>query len=120
MSSDFVPVLVLMAIAALIAVAIPLLAAPLGVRRPDPVKDAPYECGVSEIEGLEKRTSIRYYMTSLLFIIFDIEIAFLYPWAVVMRKFDSRLFVFTEMVVFLGVLFLSYLWVWKRGALEWD
>ena len=120
MPSEFLPVLVLMAIGALVAIAIPVLSYLLGKNRPDPVKQAPYECGVAEIDSLEKRTFIRYYMTSLLFIVFDIEIAFLYPWAVVVKKFDSRLFVFGEMMLFLGVLLLAYAWVWKKGALEWE
>src|SRR5438132_488736 len=97
MASDFLPVLVLGAIAALVAIIIPILSSLLGNHRPDPVKLATYECGVAEIEAVRKRTHIRYYMTSLLFIVFDVEISFLYPWAVVMRKFDSRLFVFGEM-----------------------
>ena len=120
MPGDFVPVLVLMIVAGVIAVAIPVLSSLLGRNRPNATKGEPFECGVAELDSMKKRTSIRYYMVALLFIIFDIEIAFLYPWAVVLRRFDSRVFVFTEMVVFLGVLGLAYAWVWKKGALEWD
>jgi NADH-quinone oxidoreductase subunit A len=120
MPSDFAPVLVLMLIAALVAVAIPVLSSLLGPRRPDPVKQATYECGVAEIDSVRRRTFIRYYLTALLFIVFDIEIAFLYPWAVVVRRFDAKLFVFGEMMLFLGVLLIAYAWVWRKGGLEWD
>ena len=118
--SDFVPILVLILIAALVAAAIPILSSMLGQRRPDPVKDATYECGVAEMDSVRKRTFIRYYMTSLMFIVFDVEIAFLYPWAVVIKRADPKLFMFGEMMLFLGVLFLAYAWVWKKGALEWE
>jgi NADH-quinone oxidoreductase subunit A len=120
MPADFLPVLVLMALAAVVALAIPILSALLGQRRPDAVKSAAYECGVAEVDLAPRRTHIRYYMTALLFIVFDIEIAFLYPWAVVLRRFDARLFVFGEMALFLAVLFLAYVWLWKKGGLEWD
>ena len=59
-------------------------------------------------------------MTALLFIVFDTEIAFLYPWAVLIKKVDAKLFLFGEMTVFLGILLLAYAWVWKKGALEWE
>jgi len=109
-----------MFVAAVVAVAIPVLSWFLGRRRPNPVKDATYECGVAELDSVNKRTAIRYYMTALLFIVFDIEIAFLYPWAVALKRFDAKLFVFGEMMVFLSVLLLAYAWVWKKGGLEWD
>ena len=123
MTSDFIPVLILMLLAGTIATVIPILSSFLGRQRPDDVKSAPYECGVAEIEPLEKRTSIRYYMTALMFIVFDIEIAFLYPWAVAVKRMDApglKIFMFVEMMLFLGVLLLAYAWVWKKGVLDWD
>lgn len=109
-----------MLVAAIIAVAIPVLSWILGRRRPNAAKGAAYECGVAELDSVSKRTTIRYYMTALLFIVFDIEIAFLYPWAVSIKRFDAKLFLFGEMMVFLAVLLVAYAWVWKKGGLEWD
>src|SRR5437868_12535336 len=111
MAAEFLPIVVLMAIGAVIAVSLPLLTAFLGTRRPDPVKDATYECGVEQIDTVRRRTFIRYYMTALLFIVFDIEIAFLYPWAVLIKRVDAKLFLFGEMALFIGVLLLAYAWL---------
>ena len=79
---------------------------------------SPYECGVDPFEPAEKRYTIRFYMVAVLFILFDIETAFLYPWATVFRDLGSRGFV--EMGLFLLVLLVGYLYCWRRGALDWD
>jgi len=79
----------------------------------------PYECGMRPFESAEKRFSVKFYMVAMLFILFDVEAAFLYPWAVTLRSAE-RWFVFGEMVVFLGILILGYVYVWRRGRLGWD
>jgi NADH-quinone oxidoreductase subunit A len=120
MAHDFVPVLILMGIAAAIAIVLPVLSSLLGRRRSNPVKDATYECGVAELDSARKRTPIRFYMVALTFLVFDIEIAFLYPWAVALKRLDPKVFVLAQMAIFLGVILVAFAWEWKKGALEWD
>lgn len=79
---------------------------------------SPYECGVPLLDSARKRVSVQFFLIAMLFILFDIEAAFLYPWAVLFRKLG--LFGFWEMTVFLGVLLLGYIYLWRRGALDWD
>jgi len=90
----------------------------LSPRQPDRVKDAPYECGVDPIGDARLRHSIRFYVVAMLFIVFDLETVFLYPWAVTFRKLG--LFGLVEMIVFLAILMVGLLYVWKRGALDWS
>jgi len=120
MASDYIPVIILIVIGIVLATVIPVISSRLGRRRPNAAKGAPYECGVTELDSMRKRTSIRYYMTALMFIVFDIEIAFLYPWAVTIHRYEDKVFLFVEMMIFLGVLLLAYAWIWRKGALEWD
>ena len=85
------------------------------------VKDMPYESGVDLVGKTRVRISIKYFLIALIFIIFDIEIVFLFPWAVVYRDFlPFGKFIFIEMVVFLAILTFGYVYVWKKGALDWD
>jgi NADH-quinone oxidoreductase subunit A len=90
----------------------------LGQRKPTPIKQAPYECGMPTIGSSFRRISIKYYIIAMLFLLFDIEVVFLYPWAVVFKQF--KFFAFISMVVFLGILIIAYIYIWKRGALEWE
>ena len=93
----------------------------LGPRRPSPQKDAPYECGVTPIGSARERFPIKFYLVAMLFIIFDIETVFLYPWAVTYRGSGGMmLFNLVEMMVFVIILFVGYFYVWKRGAFEWE
>ena len=98
--------------------------APLLINRfkKKPIDETPYECGMEPFEKVERhRFSIHFYLVAMLFILFDIEAAFLYPWAVTFRDFaDDKIFVLGEMGVFLGILVLGFVYVWKRGALEWE
>ena len=92
-----------------------------GPRVPNAIKMMPYESGVDQVGETRIRFSIKFFLIALLFIIFDIEIVFLYPWAVVFRDFLSEgSFIFFEMVVFLAILAFGYVFVWKKGALEWE
>ena len=95
-----------------------MLNAALGPKRPSPTKDLPYESGMVPRESARRRFSVSFYVTAMLFIIFDIEIVFLYPWAV---SFDQMgTFALVEMVLFVITVFLAYLYVLRRGGLEWD
>jgi NADH-quinone oxidoreductase subunit A len=90
----------------------------VGPRRPNPVKSAPFECGMEQIATPHRQFSVKFSVVAMLFIIFDIEVAFLYPWAVLFR--DLGLLGLVEIVFFLLVLAVGLLYAWKRGALEWD
>ncbi len=90
----------------------------VGVHRPDPEKLAPYECGFEAFEDARMKFDVRYYLVAILFILFDLEIAFLFPWAVVLREIG--LFGFLAMVVFLGILVVGFIYEWMKGALEWE
>ncbi len=121
MLRDYVPIAILMAVAvgfALVSLAATHL---FGPRRPNPVKLSPYESGVPPVGDARLRFSIKFYLVAMLFIIFDIEVVFLYPWAVVFRELLAQgYFIFIEMVVFIGVLVLGLAYVWRKGGLEWD
>jgi NADH-quinone oxidoreductase subunit A len=90
----------------------------LGVHRPDSEKLSPYECGFEAFEDARMKFDVRYYLVAILFILFDLEIAFLFPWAVVLQEIG--IFGFMAMVVFLGILVVGFIYEWKKGALEWE
>ena len=90
----------------------------LGVHRPDSEKLSPYECGFEAFEDARMKFDVRYYLVAILFILFDLEIAFLFPWAVVLN--DIGFFGFAAMMVFLLILVIGFIYEWKRGALEWE
>jgi NADH-quinone oxidoreductase subunit A len=115
---DYFPILVFLAIAGGVATA--MVAASLLVARqlPDTAKLSPYECGFEPFEDARIRFDVRYYLVAILFIIFDLEVAFLFPWAVSLA--DLGAFGFWSMVVFLGVLTVGFIYEWKKGALEWE
>ena len=108
----------MMFIAGLSAVILVGLSHVLGDRIAKKAKLSPYECGMQTIGPTRRRITIRYYIVAMLFLIFDIEILFLYPWAVVTRSL--KLFGAIEMLVFIFILFIGYVYVWKKGALEWE
>ena len=116
--SSYLPVVVFMGVAALIGAA--LLIAPFVVafKNPDPEKLSAYECGFDAFDDARMQFDVRYYLVSILFIIFDLEVAFLFPWAVSFGKIG--LFGFWSMMVFLGVLTVGFIYEWRKGALEWD
>src|SRR4249920_1664935 len=90
----------------------------LGVKKPDPKKLAPYECGIDPIGTARERFSVKFYLVAVLFLLFDIEAVFLFPWAVVYR--DLKMFGFFEMLVFIAAILAGYIYAWKKGALEWE
>jgi NADH-quinone oxidoreductase subunit A len=86
--------------------------------RPDPEKLSPYECGFEAFEDARMKFDVRYYLIAILFILFDLEIAFLFPWAVVLP--DIGIFGFWSMMIFLAILIIGFVYEWKKGALEWE
>jgi NADH-quinone oxidoreductase subunit A len=90
----------------------------LGPRRPDAEKQSPYECGFEAFEDARMKFDVRYYLVAILFILFDLEIAFLFPWAVVLEELG--MFGFVSMVIFLGILVVGFVYEWMKGALEWE
>ena len=114
----YLPILVFLAIAlvlALVMVVLPMIVAP---RRPDAEKLSQYECGFEAFDDARSKFDVRFYLVSILFIIFDLEVAFLFPWAVSLSEIG--LFGFWSMMVFLGLLTIGFIYEWKKGALEWD
>ena len=116
--SDYLPLVVFIAVAGVIGLA--LLAAPFVVAysNPDPEKVSAYECGFNPFDDARMKFDVRFYLVSLLFIIFDLEVAFLFPWAVAFH--DIGAFGFWSMIVFLFVLTVGFVYEWNKGALEWD
>jgi len=90
----------------------------LGPKNPTEVKQSTYESGMEPVKSARERVSVKYYMVAMLFIIFDIEVVFLYPWAVNFRKLG--MFGFVEMFIFIAMLMVGFLYVWKKGALKWE
>ncbi|HLW47406.1 MAG TPA: NADH-quinone oxidoreductase subunit A [bacterium] len=116
--SSYVPVLVHFALALLLAGTLMGLHMALGGRRPTLQKGLPYEAGVWPAGSAQERVPIRYYLVAMLFILFDVEIVFVYPWAVLVRQLGPT--GIAEMFTFLGLLGVGYVYVWKRRALEWE
>ncbi len=115
---EYVSVLIMMIFAGAIAVIIVGASYFLGNRVTKKVKMSPYECGMVSMGPARRRMTIRYYIVAMLFLVFDIEILFLYPWAVITRNLG--LFGFVEMIIFVAILFVGYVYVWKKRALEWE
>ena len=118
MLSNYLPVLIFVVISLAIAVIVIVLGYVLGTRRPDSEKLSPYECGFESFEDARMKFDVRYYLVAILFIIFDLEIAFLFPWAIALDQIG--LFGFASMAVFLGILVIGFIYEWKKGALEWE
>lgn len=114
----YLPILILLIVAAGFAVINIGLSAILGRRKPTPEKLSPYECGIDPVGSAHERFSVKFYLLAMLFVIFDIEVVFLYPWAVAFKSL--KLFGFIEMIIFLGILLVCYFYLWKKGGLEWD
>ena len=115
---EYLPILIYIAIAIAFACFAILASFLLGQRKPTAAKQSPYECGVTTVGPTYRRIPIKYYIIAMLFLIFDIEVVFLYPWAVVFKEF--KVFAFVSMAVFIGILLIAYVYIWKRGALEWE
>jgi NADH-quinone oxidoreductase subunit A len=112
------PILILSAVSVLNAVFLIVASHLVSPYRPTPVKESPYESGVVPLGDTRARFSVKFYMVALLFIVFDLETVFLIPWGVMFRELG--VFGFVEMLVFIGILLVGFVYVWKKGALQWD
>lgn len=118
MLMEYLPIFIFFVVAAGFALVTLFISAIFGRRKPTPQKMIPYECGMDPIGEARKRFSVRFYIVAMLFIVFDIEAVFLYPWAVVFR--ELKVFGLVEMGVFIAILLVGFVYVWKKGALEWE
>ena len=116
--SENLPIVVFLGLAIALGLVLILAAVVLAVRNPDPEKVSAYECGFNAFDDARMKFDVRFYLVSILFIIFDLEIAFLFPWAVAFQ--DISMLGFWSMMVFLGVLTVGFAYEWKKGALEWE
>ena len=115
---QYLPIVIFLAIAAALGIAFILAAAVIAPKAPDPEKLSSYECGFNAFDDARMKFDVRFYLVAILFIIFDLEVAFLFPWAVAFGKLGAT--GFWSMVVFLAVLTVGFAYEWKKGALEWD
>ena len=118
MGTEYLGILIMFLLAAGIGGAFLLLASTLGPKRPSPAKAEPFECGKEPFGLPAGRFSVKFYLVAMLFILFDVELVFLFPWAVVYRTLG--LYGFLEMLVFIGIVALGFIYAWKKGALEWQ
>ncbi|PYT15619.1 MAG: NADH-quinone oxidoreductase subunit A [Acidobacteria bacterium] len=113
----YFPVLVQVVIAMAVAAGLIAASSLLGKRARSPQKDTPYECGIAPSGSARERFSVKFYLVGMIFILFDIEAVFLYPWAVVYR--ELKLFAFAEMFLFVALILVGYFYIWKKGVLNW-
>ncbi|MCX7627694.1 MAG: NADH-quinone oxidoreductase subunit A [Methylophilaceae bacterium] len=118
MLENYFPILLFILVGLTVGVVPIALGKILAPHRPDSEKNSPYECGFEAFEDARMKFDVRYYLVAILFILFDLEIAFLFPWAVVLDEIG--LFGFVAMLVFLGILIVGFIYEWKKGALEWE
>ena len=118
LAADYLPIIIFLLVALGIAGALMVAPFLVAVRNPDPEKVSAYECGFNAFDDARMKFDVRFYLVAILFIIFDLEIAFLFPWAVAFG--DIGLFGFWSMMIFLAVLTVGFIYEWKKGALEWD
>jgi NADH-quinone oxidoreductase subunit A len=115
---EYLAILIYVAIAIVFVLFFIVASALLGQRKPTAIKQSTYECGMTTIGSSFRRIPIKYYIIAMLFLLFDIEVVFLYPWAVVFKEF--KVFAFVSMAIFIGILLIAYIYIWKKGALEWE
>jgi NADH-quinone oxidoreductase subunit A len=118
MLTEYFPILLFILVALGVGVAPVVLGKLLGPNRPDPEKLSPYECGFEAFEDARMKFDVRYYLIAILFILFDLEIAFLFPWAIALK--DIGMAGFVAMMVFLAILVVGFVYEWMKGALEWE
>ena len=117
----YIPVLILMMVGMIIGTVIIILSSLLGPKFKHPGKDTPFECGVPPIGDARQRFSVRFYLVAILFLLFDVEAIFFFPWAVVFKKFLAiNSFILFEMAFFIAILLVGYIYVLRKGALEWE
>ncbi|MCA6298004.1 MAG: NADH-quinone oxidoreductase subunit A [Phenylobacterium sp.] len=119
---EYLPIAIFLGISSAIGIVFILASAVFAPRAPDPEKLSTYECGFNAFDDARMKFDVRFYLVSILFIIFDLEVAFLFPWAVSLMDLphEQAVFAFWSMMTFLGVLTVGFIYEWKKGALEWD
>ena len=119
---EYLPIIIFLGLAIALGLILVIAAAIVAVRNPDPEKVSAYECGFNAFDDARMKFDVRFYLVSILFIIFDLEVAFLFPWAVSMFDLSpaGMVFAFWSMMIFLGVLTIGFIYEWKKGALEWQ
>ncbi len=123
MLSDYFPILLLIMIGFVVGGGAMLIGRVLGPSRPDAEKNSPYECGFTPFQDARVQFDVRYYLVAILFILFDLEVAFLFPWALVYKELlatEYAMLAFGGMMVFLLILLIGFIYEWKKGALEWE
>ena len=115
---EYLPILIYLVISFVLAIVILGLWFVFSIQKVDPEKISAYECGFDPFDDARSRFDIRFYLVAILFIIFDLEVTFLFPWAIVLNKLG--MFGFSTMMVFLGILTIGFVYEWKKGALEWE
>lgn len=115
--ASYLPLLLHMIAVGIVASAIVTLSWFLGKRRPTRAKMSPYECGMDPVGDARERFSVKFYLVAMLFILFDVEAVFLYPWAVILR--ELKMFGFWEMLVYITIVLVGFFYAWKKGALDW-
>ncbi|MDB5730677.1 MAG: NADH-quinone oxidoreductase subunit [Variovorax sp.] len=115
---SYLPVLLFILVGIAVGVAPQAIGYVLGPNRPDAAKNSPYECGFEAFENARMQFDVRYYLVAILFILFDLEIAFLFPWAVVLKEVGAL--GFWAVVIFLAILVVGFAYEWKKGALDWE
>ena len=115
---SYLPVLLFILVGIGVGIAPPALGYLLGTNRPDAAKNSPYECGFEAFENARMQFDVRYYLVAILFILFDLEIAFLFPWAVALKEVGAA--GFWAVVIFLAILVVGFAYEWKKGALDWE
>ncbi|NQW66126.1 MAG: NADH-quinone oxidoreductase subunit A [Burkholderiales bacterium] len=115
---QYLPVMLFILVGLLVGVVPQLIGFLLGPQRPDPAKNSPYECGFEAFDDARSKFDVRYYLVAILFILFDLEIAFLFPWAAALKEIGTTGFM--AMMIFLGILVVGFIYEWKKGALDWE
>ena len=118
MLGAYLPILLLVLLAILFGIGSLFLSSLLGPKKPSSLKLSPYECGCEPVGSARERFSIKFYLIAMLFILFDIEAVFLYPWSILFKRLG--MFGLIEMGVFVVILLVGYIYIWKKGALEWE
>ncbi len=116
--AQYLPILIQAILVSLLALGMVVLSWVIGKHRPSRTKLAPYECGMAPTGDARQRFSVKFYLVAMLFILFDVEAVFLYPWAVIFR--ELKMFGFWEMLVYIGIVLAGFWYVWKKGVLDWS
>jgi NADH-quinone oxidoreductase subunit A len=117
MPQNYVPIFLFLAVVGILIPLTLVVAKIVRTQSPNRTKLMPYECGIDPVDSARGRYTVRYYIIAILFVVFDVETIFLFPWAVKFKALGT--FGLVEMLVFLGILIVGYIWIWKKGALEW-